>query len=370
MTLPLIKKLIFSPFLSAAGISFLATPLIISLYRRLGWLDNPKKVKRLKNTHTYPVPRGGGIAIFLAIFITALIFLPFDQHLKGILAGSAIIVALGTIDDRLNLNPYLRLIFIFIAAGLVVGAGIGIAFITNPFDGIIRLNQPQISFQFLGKTRSIWILADIFALLWIAFLTNIVNWAKGFDGQLPGIVVIAALTISLLAMHFSADVTQWPVTILAAITAGAYFGFLPFNFYPQKIMPGYSGGALAGFLLAILAILSTTKVGTAIMVLGIPFIDAVYSIIRRIALGHSPVWGDRGHLHHKILDKWHWGKRRTAVFYWLITALLGGLSLGLRSRQKFYTMVMLAILIGGLLLWFNFFSNWLDRSDPDKHSKT
>lgn len=141
----------------------------------------------------------------------------------------------GFLDDRLDLNPYLRLLLGFLAAGLVVGSGIGIPFITNPFGGIIKLDQPQIRFYFLGEERSIWILADLFALFWIVFLTNIVNWAKGFDGQLPGIVVIAGLTIAFLALRFSADITQWPVAILASITAGAYLGFLPFNFYPQKL---------------------------------------------------------------------------------------------------------------------------------------
>lgn len=366
----LIKNLIFFPFLGATVISFLATPLAIFVYRRLGWVEDPKKTKRKKDTHTYPVPRGGGIPIYLAVLLASVIFLPLDQHLKGILAGVTVVVAIGTLDDRLNLNPYLRLVALFFAAGLVVASGIGIAFITNPFNGIIKLDQPRIYFEFLGETRSIWVLADIFALFWIVFLSNIVNWAKGFDGQLPGIVVIAALTIALLALHFSADVTQWPVTILAAITAGAYLGFLPFNFYPQKIMPGFGGGALAGFLLAVLAILSTTKVGTAVVVLGIPFIDALYSIIRRICSGRSPVWGDRGHLHHKILDKWHWGKRRAALFYWLMTAFLGAAALSLSSQQKFYTIVMLAVLIGGLFLWFNFFSTWFGRSGPDKHLKT
>ncbi|MGB9706970.1 MAG: hypothetical protein ACPLXP_02795, partial [Microgenomates group bacterium] len=205
---------------------------------------------------------------------------------------------------------------------------------------------------------------------WIAFMTNIVNWAKGFDGQLPGIVVIAALTIAILAFRFSADITQWPVAILASITAGAYLGFLPFNFYPQKIMPGYGGGSLAGFLLAVLAILSTTKVGTAIVVLGVPFIDAFYSIARRLASGHSPVWGDRGHLHHKILDEWKWGKRKAAIFYWAITAILGVLALNLSSLQKFYTIVMLAVIIGGLFLWFRFLKTFSAVSDQGRHSRT
>ena len=351
----MVKNLILVPLVLAFVVSFLATPLAIRLAWKFGLVDNPKKRKHPAHTHKGIVPRGGGIPIYLSLLITGLVFLPFDQHLKGILAGATIMMVMGILDDRLDLNPYLRLIGCFLAAGLVVGCGIGISFITNPLGGIIILSP---------------LVAVIFGLFWIVFLANIVNWSKGFDGQLPGIVVIAALTIAILGFRFSADITQWSVVILASITAGAYLGFLPFNFYPQKIMPGFGGGTLAGFLLAVLAILSTTKVGTALVVLGVPFIDAVYSIGRRILTGRSPVWGDRGHLHHKLLDEWHWGKRKTAVFYWLITAILGILALSLRSLQKFYTIVMLAVIIGGLLLWFNFFLPYSKASDQDRRSKT
>lgn len=347
MDLGLLKNLIFAPLFLASLIAFAATPMTIFLYRHLGWIEDPKKTKRPKDTHTRPVPRGGGFPIYLALLITSLVFLPLDQHLKGILMGATMMTIIGILDDRFDLNPYLRLGWGFLAAGVVVASGIKISFITNPLGGIINLSS---------------ILSIVFALFWIVFLANIVNWSKGFDGQLPGIVIIAALTIALLGFRFSADITQWSVVILASIIAGAYLGFLPFNFYPQKIMPGYGGGTLAGFLLAILAVLSTTKVGTAIVVLGIPLIDAGYSIIRRLLAGRSPVWGDRGHLHHKILDEWHWGKRRAAFFYWAITAFLGVLALNLNSKHKFYTLAMLAVLIGGLLLWFNFFSGYLKRS--------
>lgn len=360
----LIKNLIGLPLLIAFLISLLITPLVIIIYRRLGWVDDPRK--RKIDTHREPVPRGGGIPIFLALLISSLIFLPLDKHLQGILIGLTIMIIIGVLDDRFDLNPYLRLILMFLAAGAVVGAGIGIAFITNPFNGIIRLDQPQIQFQLLGETRSIWIIADMLAFLWIVGLSNIVNWSKGFDGQLPGIVVIAGLTIALLAMKFSADITQWQVAILASITAGAYLGFLPFNFYPQKIMPGFAGGTLAGFMLAVLAILSTTKIGTAIVVLGVPIVDAFYSITRRLLAGRSPVWGDRGHLHHKLLDEWRWGKRRTAIFYWGITAFLGIIALNLNSQGKFYTIAMLTVAIGGLFLWFNFLSTFFAPSGQDK----
>ncbi len=370
MDFPLLKNLIGLPLLTAFLVSLLVTPLAIFIYRRLGWVEDPIKHKTLKTTHTRPVPRGGGIPIFLSLLISSLVFLPLDKHLRGILFGITIMAIMGVLDDRFDLNPYLRLALGFLAAGAVVSAGIGIAFITNPFNGLIRLDQPQIQFQLLGETRSIWIAADIFALLWIVGLSNIVDWAKGFDGQLPGIVVIAGLTIALLAMKFSADITQWPVAILASITAGAFLGFLPFNFYPQKIMPGYGGGILAGFMLAVLAILSTTKIGTAIVVLGIPVIDALYSIFRRLLAGRSPVWGDRGHLHHKLLDEWRWGKRRAAIFYWGITAILGILALSLNSQGKFYTIAMLAAIIGVLFLWFNFLSTFFAQPARDKPSKT
>lgn len=351
MNLVLLKNLIFAPLLLSCFIALLTTPLAIKIAWCFKLVDDPEKRKHPAHTHKGVIPRAGGIPIWIALLVSSLVFLPLDQHLIGILAGATVMMIIGVLDDRFDLNPYLRLIACFFAAGLVVASGIGITFITNPLDGIIHLSP---------------LLAVLFGLFWIASLSNIVNWAKGFDGQLPGIVTIAGLTIALMALKFSADITQWPVAILASITAGAYLGFLPYNFYPQKIMPGYGGGTLAGFMLAVLAILSTTKVGTAIVVLGVPVIDALYSITRRLASGRSPVWGDRAHLHHKLLDEWRWGKRRAAIFYWLITAFLGTAALRLNSQQKFYTIVMLAVVIGGLLLWFNFFATLSKRSDQNR----
>src|SRR3989338_5999897 len=98
---------------------------------------------------------------------------------------------------------------------------------------------------------------------------------RGFQWQLPGFVTIAAFVIGILSFNYSAhDVSQITVATLALITAGAYAGFLPWNFYPQKIMPGYSGKSLAGLLLATISILSGAKLGTALLVLSIPMTDA------------------------------------------------------------------------------------------------
>lgn len=349
----LISPVFLFPLLFSFLVALATTPITIKLATHFGWVEDPKKKKHPKIIHDYPVPRIGGVPIVIALLFSSLLFLPFDKHLLGILAGALLVVIVGVIDDRYDLNPYLRIFTGLLSAGLVVGVGLGIAFITNPLGGIIHLDQPRIYFDLLGKTRSIWILADSFALIWIVWCMNMVNWSSGLDGQLSGMVPVAAFTIALLSFRFTEDVTQWNIAILAAITAGAYLGFLPFHFYPQKIMPGYSGASLAGFLLAVLAILSGAKVGTLLLVLGIPMIDGAYTITRRLLSGKSPVWGDRGHLHHRLLDL-GWNKRQVAYFYWFITALLGLIALNLNSQQKFYTIIMLALIIGGFLIWITY----------------
>ena len=348
------SRLILLPALVAFLITILATPLVIRFAKKYGLVDDPKKHKHPKVIHTYPIPRGGGLALFLGIAIAALVFLPLDKHLIGILAGATIITIMGIADDKYNLNPYLRLTIGFLAAAAPIVAGIGIAFISNPQGGIIDLSQPQVNFFLLGEQRSIWLISDAFALIWIVFMMNMLNMgAKGVDGQLTGVVVIAAVAIAALSLKFSADITQWPVIVLASITAGAFLGFLPWHIYPQKIMPSYGGATLAGFLLAVLSILATTKVGLLIVVLGIPLVDTGYVIIRRIARGRSPVWGDRGHLHHRLLDA-GWSKRRVAAFYWLISAGLAALALNLNTADKLYTMVGVAVVTGGLILWLTY----------------
>lgn len=349
-----LRNIFLLPWLFSLVISFFATPLIIKYAKILGIIDDPSKSKHPKVIHTYPIPRGGGIPIFVSLIAAALIFLPLDKQLIGILIGATLLVVMGFLDDKYNLNPYLRLGIGLLAASASVISGIGISFISNPLGGIIDLSHPQIVLNILGQPRTIWILSDIFAIFWITFMMNIVNMgAKGVDGQMSGVTVISALTIAFLSLKYSADITQWPVIILAAITAGAYLGFLPWHTYPQKIMPGYGGSTLAGYLLAILSILSTTKVGALVVVLGVPLIDTGYTVIRRLLSGKSPVWGDRGHLHHRLLDA-GLSKSQVAIIYWLITGVLGFLALNLNTTTKLYTMIGIATILGGLILWLTY----------------
>jgi len=340
------------PFIITAIISFAITPFVIWFYKKHGWVDDPATQHHVKVLHTSPVTRGGGIVIFLSILLVALFTLHIDKYLVGILVGGLILMVVGILDDIYNIHPVVRLFTGTAAALCVVASGIGIAYVTNPFGpGVIHLNQPQLVFTLFSETKTIWVLADLFALFFILWNMNIVNWAKGLDGQLPGFVSIAAIFIGLLSYRFIDDPTQFNTAHLAFIVSGAFAGFLFWNFYPQKIMPGYGAGSLAGYFLAVLAILSGAKIAATIMVLGIPTADAIFSILRRIRAGKMPWWGDRGHLHHKLMDVLGWGKRRIALFYWATTLLLGILALYLNTLGKLVTMGVVTMAVFGFLIW-------------------
>ena len=346
-------KTFLVPSLFSFLITFLTTPMVIKLAKNLKLVDDPKKRKHPAHTHQGVIPRGGALSLCFGITVSSLFLLSLNKVLLGILLGGALTTLIGLWDDRKDLSPYFRFLMNFVVAGLAVAAGVGIPYITNPFNGIIPLDTWQISFSFFGPHK-ILVWADIFALLWIVWTMNIIGWSGGVDGQMPGFTAIAAAVLGGLSFRFSAhDISQQAVTSLCFITMGAFLGFLPFNFYPQKIMPGYGGKTLAGFILAGLAILSWGKLGTAILVLGVPMIDAGYTFLRRISKGRSPVWADKGHLHHRLLEI-GWGKRRIAVFYWLVSAFLGAIALFLNSQQKLFALILLAVLFGGFLLWLNF----------------
>ena len=342
-------------FLTSFLVSLCISPLVIRAYILKGWVDDPKKNPHAKVTHSQPVPRGGGIVIFLTVLCVSIFLLQWDGYLSAILVGAAILTLIGWWDDIANIHPAIRLFAGLVAALVVVGSGIGIAYISNPAGGVIELNHPQISFTDpWGEVRSIWILADIFALFFIIWNMNIVNWSKGVDGQLPGFVSIALVFVGIIGGQYAADPTQFDTSSFSWIIAGAYAGLLFWNWYPQKIMPGYGAGSLAGYFLAVLAIVSGAKVAATLMVLAIPTADAIFAITRRLWAGKSPLWGDRGHLHHKLLDVFGWGRRRIAVFYWSTSLVLGILSLYLNTVGKVITISISALLVVGVLVWAKF----------------
>ncbi len=349
--IPVIHILIVS--FCAGLISLAVTPVVIALSKKYGFVDDPQKRSHPARVHTGIIPRAGGLVLYFSILVTALLFLKMTPILIGILLGGGAIIVMGLLDDLFDTSPIGRLIASFIIVGFVILCGIGVPYITNPFGGVIHLDQYKWTIELFGSKHSFLFLSNIFSLLWIVAIMNFVSWSSGVDGQLPGFVGISCIFIGLLAFRFSAhEISSETVGVFAFIVAGAFLGFLPWHFYPQKIMPGYSGGALAGFLLGVLSILSWSKIGTVALVLSVPLVDAVYIIIRRIKNGTSPVRADRGHFHHRLMEI-GWGKRRIAVFYWLISAIFGSTALYFERQEKLFALGVSALLLAFFISFIN-----------------
>ena len=218
----------------ALFISLITTPLVRNFFIKKNFVEHPRdKEKKSHNaTALTAVPRGGGIPVYLAIVVTILFLLPDNKYLIGIIIACTLNLIIGVWDDLKDISPHLRLVTNILAALIIVGSGIGITFISNPFGGIINLSYGLMPY--------------LLAIIWITWCMNIVGWATGVDGQLPGFTAIAAIILGILGMRFSNDLGQLPLIILSGALAGAYLGFLPFNVFPQSIMPGYSGKSLAG----------------------------------------------------------------------------------------------------------------------------
>jgi UDP-GlcNAc:undecaprenyl-phosphate GlcNAc-1-phosphate transferase len=284
-----------------------------------------------------------------------MLFLPLGKPLLLVLAGSVVAVVVGILDDKYDLSPYLRFLSNFLVASLPVVGGISVLFITNPMGGgVISFTHVILPFGLFGK-QSAFIFTDMLSILWIAWTMNMLNWSTGVNGQMPGIAAITAVTIGILSLRFSPlDVGNVTTAKLSFIVAASALAFLPFNFPEARIFTGYSGTVI-GFMLAVLSILSGAKVATALLVMSVPTIDAIVTIVRRISKGRSPFRGDRGHLHH-LLIKRGFKVWQIALFYWIFSAVLGITSLMFSSQQKFFTIIVLGIIIGGGLLSLSLFS--------------
>ncbi len=357
---------IFLTLVTSFSLSLITTPVVIKLAYKFGLVDNPKIRPHPAHLHQRIIPRAGGLAIFISILLSTLFFLPLDKHILGIIIGGTILTLVGLVDDKsINFSPYPRLLLQFLAAGVVVASGVGISFITNPLGGILRLDGLVYSFSFFGL-HNIVLLADIFALFWIVWMMNTINWANGVDGQTPGFVAVAALIIGFysLSLYQNGDPNQWGIALLSFIVAGASLGFLLFNWHPAKIFLGFSGTTLLGFLLATLSILSGAKLAIALLVLLVPAIDSIYTIIRRLISRKSPFLGDQKHLHHLLLKR-GWSHQRISLFYITSCAILGVLAINLSSSGKLFTLVGAGVLVVGIITWLNFFGDLSKQPDQD-----
>lgn len=342
---------VFWPLIVSFVTTLIAVPLSLVILKKLKIFDDPKTHIHPAIIHKKPIPRGGGISLFLGIALSMILFLPLAKITIAFFVASFIALVIGVLDDKFDISPYYRFLINFLVAVIVVGSGVGIPFITNPFGGILHLDTLRFQFDFFGS-HSVIPISDIIALLWIVWVMNMLNWSKGVDGQMPGIVAISAIVIGILSLRFPvAEQNNLIASRLSFAIAGSSLGFLIFNFYPAKIFPGY-GATAVYLLLSAVSILSSAKLATAILVMGIPMVDGIVTILRRILTGHSPFWHDDKHLHH-ILLRLGFGQRKIALFYWIISAILGAVSLLLSSRGKIFAIIMLLIIVGGVLFFLH-----------------
>ena len=296
----------------AAGVAFLLcfgmTPPVKRFAELIGAVDQPSE----RRINKVPIPRMGGLAIFLGFVLTALLFVPMSTQVTGILLGAVIIAVMGAVDDIVSLNPWIKLLGQIVAAVVVIRCGVVFDAISNPNP------LSEVAFIEIG-----WLSVPL-TVLWIVACTNAVNLIDGLDGLAVGVSAISSLTMLVVSLI----VSDPAVSLLLAALTGACLGFMPYNLNPAKIFMGDVGSQLLGFVLSTVSILGLFKMHAIItfvvpfLALALPLTDTTFAFFRRILRGQSPFHPDRGHLHHRLLDMGLNQKQAVALMYG-ISALLG-----------------------------------------------
>ena len=300
-------------FIVALGVVLLLTPGVGRFARILGVVDEPGETRRV---HIRPVPRLGGIALLLGIFVPSLAFLPMDGPYRGILLGAAVATTVGAIDDFRGLPWWAKLGGQLSAAGIAVGFGVGVDRLTFPVLGSQELPD------WVGVPAT---------MLWILAIMNMVNFLDGMDGLAAGICAIAGSTFALIGLSLGDP----NAALLSAIVAGACFGFLHHNFYPARIFMGDSGALLLGFLLAAVSVeglVKTAALATLVLpllVLAIPIIDTSFVVAKRVKHGRPLYAADRTHLHHRFLNI-GFSQPRAVTYMYAWCAILAAAALATR----------------------------------------
>jgi UDP-GlcNAc:undecaprenyl-phosphate GlcNAc-1-phosphate transferase len=298
--------------LLAFAVVVLLTPAVGGMARALGAVDSPggRRVNRL------PVPRLGGIALFLGMLVPALAFLNVGHENRGILLGAAVAVSVGAIDDVRGLRWFEKLAG-QLAAGIVPTLfGVWVNRFTFPFLGVNALPE------WAGIPLTV---------LWIVAIMNMVNFLDGLDGLAAGVSAIAGVTFSVIALSLGKP----DAAVLSAIVFGACLGFLRHNFYPARIFMGDSGALLLGYVLAAVAVQGLLKTAATValffplLVLAVPIVDTTFVVARRLRHGERIFVGDQAHLHHRFLRR-GFSQTRAALTIWAWCLALAAAALATR----------------------------------------
>jgi UDP-GlcNAc:undecaprenyl-phosphate GlcNAc-1-phosphate transferase len=316
-----------------------------AIARKYNIADHPSE----RRINTKPVPRAGGLAVAGAFALIGTLLVIFSAQLglsagsgsaeltsdgaAALLLGTVIAGVIGLIDDRFDLRARWQIVGQLLIALIPIAFGLRIAFISNPLGAGDLLFPDAIA---LGVT-----------IFWTLGMQNSMNFIDGLDGLSGGISLFAAVTLGVIALPTS--------PLLAALSftlAGALAGFLRFNFYPASIYMGTSGILAVAYALAVLALLGTAKVAAALLILGVPIIDALFVIVGRIAAGRSPYTPDESHIHRRLLS-YGFSHRGSVLVLYALTAALSILALLLTGSATLYAFMGLLVVLGGVIAYLS-----------------
>lgn len=279
MTAVLLEILLTSVFMT-----ILLIPALGGLAVRMNVVDLPNERK----VHTRPIPRIGGLAMAAGAFVSLLVFTPFDRLSASYLAGAAVLVLSGLLDDFYDLSPRIKFAAQILAALIAVWWG-----------GVLVTSLGSL-------VPDGWLLPDWLAVPLTVFVlvgvTNAINLADGLDGLAGGISLLVLTGIGYLAYQANSQ----GIVLICLALGGSLFGFLRFNTHPATIFMGDSGSQFLGYSIAVLS-LSLTQEHRAfspllpLLLAGVPILDTLTVMVTRMARGQSPFVADKNHLHHNLM---------------------------------------------------------------------
>jgi UDP-GlcNAc:undecaprenyl-phosphate GlcNAc-1-phosphate transferase len=297
---------------AALAIVVLLTPAVGGMARRIGAVDEPDG----RRLNVIPIPRLGGLALFMGIFVPAIAFLKLGHETRGLLIGAAVATIVGAVDDVRGLPWWQKLGGQIAAAAIPVSFGIWVDHFTFPGLGIGALPRP---------------VGIALTMVWIVAIMNMVNFIDGLDGLAAGVAAISGFTFAVIALSLGKP----DPAILSAIVLGASLGFLRHNFSPARIFMGDSGAMLLGFVLAAVAVQGLLKTASTIalfvplLVLAVPILDTSFVFAKRLKHGKPLYEADRTHLHHRFVNI-GFSQRRAVVYFYAWFATLAGAALATR----------------------------------------
>jgi len=328
----------FLPF----ALSFLLSVGLLALTVFLSGKFLPKVRDEKERLHKC-ISRFGGVAFVLAFVATVVVNrdLEITSQLVGLLVGSILVLFVGSWDDLVPLPWSTQLLFQVALGTLLFLFDMRAWVVTNPFGEPFFLRPEE------------WVLPSLLiGLLWTVLVMNAVNWADGVDGLLGGVATVAFVTIFLVALR--PDVNQPTVAILSAICVGFSVGFLLFNLSPARIIAGTTGAFFVGFLITALSLFAGAKIATALLVLSVPVLDALFVVRGRIRAGASPFrGGDARHLHDRLRET-GWSDRRIVFSYTAVSVVAAAAALSLPALGKLFFLLSLS-------LAFIFFATSVER---------